>query len=155
MPIGPAWNADHTANAELATVGTVSGSYTDTHTNDAVYQFVQEVESGGNPSSRTSHLEHRWSFQITGGTAVSFHVKAYRTNSSDGDAFVFAYSTNGVDYFDLLTVTKTSDDRQYQSAALPASLRGTVHIRVRDTDRTPGHRSLDTVFIDHLFLRSE
>ena len=39
--------------------------------------------------------------------------------------------------------------------SLPSSLTGTVTIRVLDTDRTAGNRPLDTVHIDHMFIRGE
>lgn len=41
------------------------------------------------------------------------------------------------------------------SGSLPASTRGTVQVRVLDTARTAGGRSLDTVAVDHLFVRSD
>ena len=80
---------------------------------------------------------------------------AHRSASADGDSFVFAYSLDGTNYTDMLTVTKTGDDDAYQSHVLPGSLGGTVYIRVRDSDRTRGNLTLDTVTIDHMFIRSE
>ena len=68
---------------------------------------------------------------------------------------MFAYSTDDVNYMDMLTVTKTSDDSTYQTFNLPGTLIGTVYIRVKDTDQTPGNRSLDIVFIDDMFIRSD
>jgi hypothetical protein len=55
----------------------------------------------------------------------------------------------------LLTLVETSDDGIFQSAPLPPATRGTVYIRVVDTDRTPGNRVMDSVYIDHMFIRSE
>ena len=55
----------------------------------------------------------------------------------------------------MLTVTKTAYDGLYQSFALPSSLSGTIYIRVKDTDQTQGNRDLDTIHVDHLFVRSE
>ena len=40
-----------------------------------------------------------------------------------------------------------------QTAALPAGHSGTLYVQVLDTDNTQGNRALDTVFIDHLFIR--
>jgi hypothetical protein len=147
--------SDATANADVPVAGTVSGSYTDTHSADDVYESIKEQDSGGKPSSRYSYLEHKWTFNVAGGSSVALHLQAHRTDSGDGDALVFAYSTDDSTYIDVGTVTKTSDDGQYQIFALPASLSGTVYIRVRDTDRTPGNRSQDTIFVDHVFIRSE
>ncbi|MGH8034928.1 MAG: hypothetical protein ACREO9_06870, partial [Lysobacterales bacterium] len=39
-----------------------------------------------------------------------------------------------------------------QSGTIPAS--GTIYIRVTDTNRVAGHRTLDTVFVDHLYIRT-
>jgi len=38
---------------------------------------------------------------------------------------------------------------------LPNSLNGTVYIRVRDSDRTATHTSLDTLYVDHMYIHSE
>ncbi len=38
---------------------------------------------------------------------------------------------------------------------MPNTLNGTVYIRVRDTDRTASHTSLDTVYVDHMYIHSE
>ena len=50
----------------------------------------------------------------------------------------FSYSTDGINFTDLITVTKTSDDNTAQLAPLPAGVTGTVYIRVVDADRTVG-----------------
>ena len=55
------------ANADIPVSGTVSGSYTNTQTSNNIYQAIAEVESGGNPNTRYSFLEHKWEFDITGG----------------------------------------------------------------------------------------
>ena len=34
-------------------------------------------------------------------------------------------------------------------------MQGEVHIRMQDTDRTPGNRILDTVYVDEMYIRSE
>ncbi len=49
---------------------------------------------------------------------------------------------------------KTWDDHVCQSALLPASLSGTVYIRVVDTDQTPGNRAKDTLRIDDMGIAS-
>ena len=55
----------------------------------------------------------------------------------------------------MFTLTAGSDTSTYDTYTLPSSISGTVWVRVVDTDRTPGNRTLDTVFIDHLFIRVE
>ncbi|MHC4498407.1 MAG: hypothetical protein ACYS21_04755, partial [Planctomycetota bacterium] len=80
---------------------------------------------------------------------------AYQTASSDGDNFVFAYSTSqDGTYTDMVTVTKTVDDNAYQAYALPSATSGAVYIRVKDTDQTQGNKTLDTVYIDHMYIES-
>jgi len=143
------------ATDETAVKGTVSGDYTDTHTSNDVYESITERESGGKPSNRYSYLEHQWTFNVTGGSTVTFYIEAYKTDNSEGDDFVFAYSTNGEDWTNMVTVTKTSDDDSTQSYALPSSLSGTTYVRVKDTDQTAGNKSLDTIYVDHMYIRSE
>ncbi|RKY06479.1 MAG: hypothetical protein DRP66_08690, partial [Planctomycetota bacterium] len=142
------------ANADIIVAGTVSGSYVDTQVSDNGYQSITERESGGKPANRYSYLEHKWTINVTGGETVTFYVEAYQSAGSDGDNFVFAYSTNDSSYTDMVTVTKTSDDDSYQSYSLPAATSGTVYIRVTDTDQSTGNRNLDTISIDDMFIRS-
>lgn len=146
--------ADDVAVSDISILGTVTGSYVNTQVSDDVYESIQEITSGGKPSSRYSYLEHKWTVDVTGGTSVDFYMEAYKSVSSDGDNFVFAYSTDDINYTDMLTVTKTNDDGVYQTYSLPNTLSGTVYIRVVDTDRTAGNTSLDIIYVDHMFIRS-
>jgi len=133
--------------------GGISGDYTDTFSSDDVYEAISERESGGKPSNRYSYLEHKWTFALTCSyTSIDFYIEAYHSANSEGDDFVFAYSTNDADYTDILTVTKTTDDDTNQGFSLPNSLSGTVYIRVKDTDQTPGRKTLDTVYIDYIYI---
>ncbi|UCE06096.1 MAG: T9SS type A sorting domain-containing protein, partial [bacterium] len=68
--------------------------------------------------------------------------------------FVFSYSTDNVDYSDMVTVTKTADDDAYQTYELPSSLSGTTYIRVVDTNHKKGKSNLDIIYIDQMFIRS-
>lgn len=146
---------DDTANSDITVSGTItSGSYASTASSDNVYEAIREIRQGSTSSGR-SVLEHKWTINVTGGSDVSFHVEAHHTANSEADDFVFAYSTNNVTYTNLLTVTKTADDNTVQSAALPSSLSGTVYVRVQDTDRTKGRTSLDTIYVDQMFIRSQ
>ena len=151
---GPA-AIDDTANSDIIVSGTITaGSYASTVVSDNSYEAIREIRQGTTSTGR-SVLEHKWTINVTGGSAVSFHVEAYRTANGEGDNFVFAYSTDNVTYTNLLTVTKTADDNILQSAILPSSLSGTVYVRVQDTDRTKGRTSLDTIYIDQMFIRSQ
>jgi PKD repeat protein len=138
-------------NQDIPVGGAVSGTYLDTHASDNVYESILERKSGGRPP-RYSWLEHKWTINVTGGATVTFFVEAHQTATSDGDNFVFAYSTDDASYTDLATVYSTSD--QVYSAAMPTSVSGTVYIRVRDTDQTPGNDSYDEIFIDEMYVES-
>lgn len=142
------------ANQDIPVSGTVYNDYTYTHASDNSYEYIEEVENKGNPAKRKSLLEHKWTFDVTGGITVSFKVEAYHTANTENDHFEFSYSTDDLTYDSLLTVTKTSDDNTLQSASLPSSVKGTVYIKVVDTDRTKGNSSLDRVYIDEMFIES-
>jgi PKD repeat protein len=138
------------ALSDIPVSGTVTGSYTQTHASDNSREQIQERESGGKPSNRYTYLEHRWNFTIPSSTTLMFYVEAYRNNNSDGDDFVFAYSTNDVNYTDLVTVNSATE--QVYSASIPSSVSGTVYIRVTDTDQTSGNRSEDNIYIDEMYI---
>ncbi|MHC4083807.1 MAG: alkaline phosphatase [Planctomycetota bacterium] len=144
---------DAVADSDIPVKGTIGGSYLDTQASDDIYETITERESGGKPSNRHSTLEHKWTINVVGGDTVTFYVEALRTDSQDGDYFVFAYSTDDSSYTDMITVTKIIDDNTAQSYVLPASTTGTVYIRVIDTDSTQGNRSLDTVSIDYMYIK--
>lgn len=146
---------DDVTNGDIPVRGSVAGNHTATQSSDNNYQAITEIESGGKPSKRRSYLEHEWTIDVTGGNKATFHVQAHRSANGEGDNFVFAYSTDNVTYSNMVTVTKDDDDDSYQTFALPAGTAGTVYIRVTDTDRTRGNRSLDTLYVDHIFIRSE
>jgi serine protease len=138
-------------NQDILVAGAVSGTYLDTRNSDNVYESILERKSGGRPP-RYSYLEHKWTINVTGGATVTFYVEAHQTATSDGDNFIFAYSTDDVSYTDLVTVYSTSD--QIYSASMPTSVSGTVYIRVLDTDQTPGNDIYDEVFIDEMYVES-
>jgi len=131
----------------------IIGSYIDTWSADDNHESIKERESGGKPSNRHSYLEHKWIIPVTGGLeSYVFYLEAYHTTNSEGDDFLFEYSTNDVNYNQMITVTKTSDDNSYQIFSLPTSMSGDIYIRVKDTDQTRGNRVLDTIYIDHMYI---
>lgn len=144
---------DRVAESETAVAGQVTGSYVDTHADDDDAESIKETMSGGPPDSRFSFLEHRWTIDVAAGDSVTLYLKAWKTASSDGDSFLFSYSTGG-SYIDMITVANTSPDG-YASFNMPDSLQGDITVRVIDTNREAGHRNLDTVYVEHLYVRSE
>ncbi|UCG31046.1 MAG: fibronectin type III domain-containing protein [candidate division WOR-3 bacterium] len=141
-------------NGDIAVSGTQSGTYLDTWASDNVYESIREEESVGSVKRRYSFLEHKWTVFVEGGSQITFYIEAYHTANNEGDDFVFAYSTDDINYTDMVVVTKTTDDDQCQVYPLPAFLSGNLYIRVLDTDRTKGNRVLDEVFIDRIYIES-
>ena len=141
---------------ETPVAGTVTGTYAATTASDNVRESIQEVlTKGGNPSSRYSYLEHRWTVNVTAGSRIELHVEGFRTQSSDGDDFRFEWSTDGTNFTDAgLPSLPTSDNDTDVQAVLPSNLSGPITIRVVDTNHAAGGQSLDTVSIDELFVRS-
>jgi hypothetical protein len=146
---------DDVATGEILGAGSVSGSYLQTWSQDGSLQIVTERESGGKKSQRHSYLRHDWQFDLYGGGSVTFFAKVWAPLSSDGDSFVFSYSTDGLNYVQMFTVSNTGDAGGYESFALPPSTVGPVSVRVADTDQASGNRSLDSVFVDHLYFHSD
>ncbi len=154
---GPVWSfttqeaqpEDFYAGQDIAGAnGGISGNYTYTFASDDSYEAIAEQVSN------RSFLEHKWTVNVTGGlSSYVFYLEAHHTANSEGDDFIFAYSTDNVGYTNMVTVTKTSDDGSYQSFVLPTSLSGTVYIRALDTDRTKRNKFRDTIFIDHMYIQ--
>jgi len=139
------------ANADIPVIGTVSGDYFNTTASDNVYESITEIEYTGHPVKQYSYLEHKWTFNVgSGGNDLLFYVEAYRTNNTEGDNFVLAYSTDDVNYNNLVIVASATE--QVYSAPLPSSLTHTVYIRVLDTDRSWGNVFLDSIYIDHMYI---
>ncbi len=145
---------DDVASGETSLTGTVSGDYLDTHVSDDQVETITETETGGRPSLRHSELEHRWSIDVTGGSSLTLFVDAAATTSDDGDGFAFEYSTDNGSTYEPALVVPAGGSGVY-SAALADTVEGSVEIRVRDTNRAQGANTLDSIAIDHLYIRSE
>ena len=141
---------DAFAASETSVHGSVTGgSLASTQSSDDAYEVLTEEKYGGNKS----RLEHQWTFNVSGGSAVTFYVEAYH-NSSVED-FAFEVSTDGATWTRMLTVTQTSDGDALQSYELPGGTSGTVRVRVVDTNRAKREASQDSIFIDQMFIRSD
>ena len=133
----------------------IINDYTATTDSDNVYEGITEMESSGKLSNRYSYLEHKWTINVRGGyDSYVFYLEAYHTANSEGDDFIFAYSTDDTTYTNMVTVTKTADNNICRTFTLPDTLSGTVYIRVKDADRTKGNRFLDTIYIDHIYIEA-
>jgi len=139
------------AVSDIPVIGTVSGDYTATNGSDNVYETITEVEYTGHPRKRYSYLEHKWTFNLgSGGDNMVFYLETYRPANTDGDDFVFAYSTDDATYYNMVTVA--SGTEQVYSYTMPAGVTGTVYVRVIDTDRNWGLTSLDPVYVDQMYF---
>ena len=153
----PSGIVDDTTTADIPVSGTVTGDHTLTHTSDNANESIQEdAITTGKPDGRISYLEHKWTIDV--GYAkkanVTFYLEAYHTTNSENDNFIFAYSLDDLAYYNMLTVTNTSDNNTFQTFEMPNTIGGIIYIRVNDTDQTPGNTLADTIYIDHMFIRS-
>lgn len=107
------------------------------------------------PNSTYSSLTHVWRIPDVkaGEASYSFYVEANHTSNSENDNFTFQYSINNATWYDMLNVTKTTDDNVLQTYSFPA-INGTIYIRVVDTNSTGGYTVNDTLYVDKMFIRS-
>ncbi|HMA77282.1 MAG TPA: PKD domain-containing protein [Candidatus Krumholzibacteriaceae bacterium] len=138
------------ALSDIAVTGSVSGDYTNTFSSDNSYETITEVAYTGHPRKTYSYLEHKWDFNVASGTNPTFYLEAYRPSSSDGDDFSFEYTTNGTDYYSLVTVASSTE--QVYSATLPDGTSGSLTVRVTDTQRNWGGTSNDDIVIDEMYI---
>ncbi len=141
------------AQSETTALGSATGSYTNTSVSDNSYEIITEAASTGHPRKVTSNAEHTWTFNVGGGSTVTFFLEAYRPSNSDGDDFIFEYSTDGATFLSLVTVASAAE--QVYSVSLPANTSGTVYVRVHDSNRSWGLVSLDPVYIDEMYIEFE
>lgn len=120
------------ATSESSVDGTQTGDLSDTTAIDAVFQTLsEELYSRRN---RKSRLEHRWSFDLSGQTALNFLLDAEHLTPSDPDDFRFQYSLDGGQtWINLLTVRSSTSGVQTVGLNLPIGT-SEVTVRVIDTD---------------------
>ena len=155
LTVNPAPPSDiaNLATADFATAqGTIaSGSFASTWAEDDLYEVLtEEIQGSGGVSRRRSLLEHTWTFNVAAGTQYVFTVSAHHDGSEDD--FAFAYSRDNLAFTPMLTVQATADTDLAQAYAFPGDVRGTVYVRVQDTDRTRGRVSQDRLFVDYLAI---
>jgi hypothetical protein len=77
--------ADRAVSERTVSGTIISGTLVATRASDDVYEAIREVQTGGKTSSRKSLLDHRWTFNVTGGQTATFSVEAYHTSNTEGD----------------------------------------------------------------------
>ena len=142
---------DQLASADLPVAGTVTGNYQSTWSADGQYETIQERLSGGKASRRYGYLEHKWAISVKPGNSVVLYANVQ--TSTTADSFTFAYSTDNASFIDMFTVSAGSSGAQ--QFVLPASLNGTLYVRVRDNTRKAGQATAYSVQVDQLLVRSE
>ena len=146
---------DQSTTQEASISGTVSNTFVETLANDSSTEIIMEQTSGGRPSKRYSYLEHKWMIQVRPGASVTLFANVWADLSAEGDSFVFSYSTDDENYTDMFTVSADSDDDSYHIYLLPGNLSGTLYIRATDTLRSAGSYDISTLYLDHLFIRTD
>jgi hypothetical protein len=106
-----------------------------------------------NGTQDISNLEHKWSMNLpTYEAPYMFSIEAYRNDDTDGDDFVFAYSTDDIHYYDMVIVDTSTDSTL--TYLLPPDISGTVYVRAQDTDRTHYNTDISSVAVDQMFISS-
>jgi hypothetical protein len=146
--------SDAYAQSSSVSQGSMAGSVSNTRDDDGSTHRLTEAESGGKPSRRTSRAQATWQFSVSPGMTMSLHANAWVTGDLGEDSFDFEYSVNGSGYTPLFMVDSGDSTATYM-ASLPASTSGTVSVRATDTDRGQGARSLETLHVDQLMIRTE
>jgi hypothetical protein len=144
------------ASDEMNTVGTVHYPLSATWMNDGYDQIIEE-EVLPTATGSTSALQHVWRFELkpmvgstSGSTLVAkTHIKA----SIERERFKFSYSTDNKRFRNMFTVT-SSDPGNIQTFRLPPHIKGTMYIRVTDTNRRSGKGLLDQIGVDYLVFKS-
>jgi len=154
MDIAPPPFIDQYATAEQFGSGTVSGNYPDLHDADGSEQSIRERESGGKKNRRYSFLEHTWLFNIQSGNSATLFLTGRYSASGDNDQMSFSYSINGSTY-QPLSINLGTSSAAYVVSLPDVTSGGDLRIRVNDSDQTPGNVSLDTVYVDQMYIRTE
>jgi hypothetical protein len=136
--------------------GGVLNDYTYTHESDNQYEGITELRTGGAPHEKRTYLVHKWAIPVNGTyDSWALHLEAYHTftEGSGYDDFIFAWSPDNNSYYNLFTVTKTSDDDTEQVCRFYPPPTDTVYIRVTDTVPN-GFQGRDTIYVDHMYIEN-
>lgn len=129
-------------------------------------------EAGGRPEElkeakrgKARGLSHLWVFEVPEGEEATIFAAAWPKEKKGSDDFLFSYSTNGVDFSNLFTISGTptgrdddsdSDSNPFnqdpQSFRVPGLPEGRVWIRVTDSDRGRNDKKDNTLLVDYLAI---
>ncbi|NND44559.1 MAG: hypothetical protein HKN58_04495 [Xanthomonadales bacterium] len=148
-PLPP--SVEDVANGEVAIKGSVSGSYTATHSAGGAVQTITESHSGGPKKARKQSYEHAWTFDVFGGAGgVVVLVDAWVSGSEGAN---FYYSTDGGASRSLMFTVNNNASDGGQTFALPGGTAGAVRIEVQDAEQSNGE-AVDSVTVDHIVFTS-
>ena len=108
----------------------------------------------------TSRLLHSWTFTgVPVGSSYKLHFEGYRPDNPDGDNFQFYRATTQNGSYTLiggLTVNSQTETPGGvdSSSFVPTGFSGMLYIQVRDTNSAGNKKSLDSIFIDYLAIRT-
>jgi hypothetical protein len=132
------------AVGEMTISGKVSGDYSDTNDSDNKYEAITEVNG---------NLEHIWFYDVEPGDFVQVSIEAHHNPKGDNSC-VFSCSTDGINYIDILTVTKTEGNNSCQQSELPVSTAGRVYIRLKNIANPISKTTPNTIYIDKICAAS-
>ena len=131
---------------ETFVYGTVIGDITTIAEADGDGQRITETLSGGASPARHDRLDHRWSIPAATGNQQLRVVAEAADDAGDADeGFVIGWSTDKVEWTALVTILPGEAIDETFDIGAPEEM---VHVRVRDTDRTPRQQLPDSVFVD-------
>jgi hypothetical protein len=142
---------DHVAQSQILGTGSVSGGYSNTHTDNGSTQTITETGSGGPKHRRKQSYTHTYSFDVLGGAGgVVLNANAYVSGSEGAN---FDYSIDGgVNWNLMFTVSSTAIDNM-NNFAFPGGTSGSVLVRVSDAEQINGE-GVDSVSIDSIIITS-
>jgi VCBS repeat-containing protein len=139
------------AGGESTVHGTVSaGGLNATVSDDDAYEAIREASYANGKRNR---LEHRWTFELGSATGGTFHVQAHASTGAN-EGFGFEYSADGTNWISMVSVTGTVDADQSQTFQLPSPVTGRTYVRVVDANPSGEDSSADTIYVDHMFIRT-
>jgi extracellular elastinolytic metalloproteinase len=150
--------AGRLASGEIAGTGTVSGSYTDTHTDDGVSQLLTEQHQGGPRPRRYDQLIHTWVFDLTHGVDVTFTGNLSKNGpSGDNESFRLYWSrSSNIGFTQFETINSVAGSNLVSGPLnLPTTGAGPSYIRIEDSEQIEGHNQNERIAVDYLALTED
>lgn len=136
---------------EVTDLGSATNDLMSTYISDEIYESLTEDIFG-----KKTKLTHEWLFNgIPAANNFTFYIKAYRSDNQENDNFKLEVRQPDKKWIDTgITISNSIDNGNYQLGRLPWDTDNTLNFRIIDTDRSRLNTKPDTVYIDHMFIRS-